>query len=122
MRAGAVTGMLLSCAVLVACSAVGSPRPRSTWTGPGGAEVVAYAGDKHCDWQSLTVLRLDDKRQYVRDPEGIVEKQWLASTYNAQATLPRDATNTGYNHDDEQLWLSADESAAFVVAPGGTEQ
>jgi hypothetical protein len=122
MRSMVLAVALLSAVTMAACSPVGSPEPRSTWTHPSAGTLVAYAGEEHCGWQSATVLRLDDNRQYVRDPEGVVSKQWLASVYDPRATLPADATKTGYTYDRQQLWLSIDESAAFIVDGTTTEQ
>ncbi|MGI5237296.1 hypothetical protein [Dactylosporangium sp. CA-139066] len=112
---------LLAILATAACSA-GGPAERSTWTGPSGPPLVAHAGEKHCDWESVTILRLDDDRQFVRDPEGVIDKQWLESAYDPHATLPADAKDTGYRHDGQRLWLDANGSAAYVVDGKTVEQ
>jgi hypothetical protein len=122
MRSAIRVVALVAAVAVAGCGSGGAPEARGTWTGPAGRQLTAYAGEEHCDWQSLTVLELDDQRRYVRDPDGLVGPEWLTGTYEPRATLPGDATNTGFTHGDQQLWLSSDKSAAYVVAGDATEQ
>jgi hypothetical protein len=114
--------LLLSALAAGGCSFSDGPQPRSTWTGGTAGELVAVAGEEHCDWESITILRLDQDREFVRDPEGVVGQEWLTTTYLRQTTLPADAKNTGYTHEQQALWLSADDSAAFVVEGATAER
>lgn len=76
--------------------------------------VASLAGPSHCDWTTVTFLVFND-RQYVRDPAGVFEVQ-LVIPYDPNADLPADASDTGYRRDDRQLWLSAAQTVAYVVA------
>lgn len=74
--------------------------------------VTTYRGAEHCDWESVTFLVFDD-RQYIRDPRGLLaEVVW----FDDGATLPADATDTGYHHDGLYLWISADQAVAYLAA------
>jgi hypothetical protein len=90
------------------------------WTDASGTVVPttkleAWRGPQHCDWQSMTFLTLG-KATYVRDPLPELH-EYVAAAYRAHTALPADAADTGYEHDGQRLWLSADEQLAYV----GTE-
>jgi len=73
--------------------------------------VTSYRGADHCGWKSVTFLTFED-RQYIRDPRGVLaDVVW----FDADATLPADATDTGYHHDGRQLWMSADGAVAYLI-------
>jgi len=77
--------------------------------------ITHYPGPEHCDWQDITFLSMGDGRtQYVGDRTGEFA-DLLETTYDGDAVLPEDATDTGYEYDDWHLWLVADRSAAYVV-------
>ena len=93
----------------------------TVWTDRDGARVpvarlTSYPGAEHCDWQDITFLELRDNT-YLRDPSGELSRS-THGRFVAHATLPRDATDTGYRHDGRELWLARDRSAAYLVAVG----
>jgi hypothetical protein len=88
----------------------GDPVPVST--------ITHYPGPEHCDWQDITFLSLGDGRTQYLGGEGTEEfvgHDLLTTTYDGDAALPDDATDTGYEYDDWHLWLAADRRAAYVV-------
>ncbi|WP_367319112.1 hypothetical protein [Streptomyces sp. HUAS ZL42] len=99
------------------------------WTDRNGNRVptttlVSHAGAEHCDWQSAHFLgtgRGKDHRQYVRDPDGVLESGMLTAPYDGDVRMPADAHDTGYRLDDWQLWLTDDRSTAYVRTPDGVE-
>lgn len=82
------------------------------------SRVRSFQGPEHCDWQDITFLSLGpegEAEQYLRDVHGeLVE--FLRTTYDATAVLPRTATDTGLQRDGRVLWLSADGDAAYLVS------
>lgn len=44
----------------------------------------------------------------------------LRSTYDEDATLPHEASNTGYRRDGRELWVTRD--AAYLVTGSGTQR
>jgi hypothetical protein len=88
----------------------GDPVPVST--------ITHYPGPEHCDWQDITFLSVADGRTQYLGGDGTEEsigQDLLTTTYDGDAALPDDATDTGYEYDDWHLWLAADRSAAYVV-------
>ena len=87
------------------------------WTDSSGQPVAtgtidSWRGPEHCDWQSMTFLELG-KATYVRQPRPDLA-DYFADPYRAHGSVPADAVDTGYEHDGQQLWLSADEQLAYV--------
>ncbi|OQR63981.1 hypothetical protein B6E66_11185 [Streptomyces maremycinicus] len=99
------------------------------WTDRHGERVAtttlsSYPGAEHCDWQTAHFLgtgRGAEYRQYVRDPEGVIDEDLLTSPYDGDVTLPADAHDTGYRHGDRRLWLTDDASTAYVRTSDGVE-
>lgn len=60
----------------------------------------------------MTFLYVPDAT-YVRDPLPDLGKH-VNGPYDGHATLPPDAVDTGFEHDGDHLWLSADDDRAFV--------
>jgi hypothetical protein len=97
------------------------------WTTADGArvptsEVTSFPGAEHCDWQDITFLWLgttgDEHRrqaEYLRDTSGEMA-DFLTTTYDGSATLPEDATDTGWRYDGRQLWLAERPRAAYLVS------
>jgi hypothetical protein len=78
-------------------------------------EIVSFAGAEHCDWQDITFLMLGGERkgrQFLRDATGELA-HLTRTTYDASATLPDDARDTGYQRDGRELWVASD--AAYLV-------
>jgi hypothetical protein len=61
-----------------------------------GEQGQILSGPEHCDWQDITVLSLGpegDAEQYLRHAHGELA-QFLQTTYDATAALPRTAIDT----------------------------
>lgn len=98
------------------------------WTDAAGervpvAEVLSFRGDRHCDWQDVTFLQVDEEpsaadprqaQEYFRDPEGVLAGH-LDGTFTGHARLPGDARDTGWRRAGRELWLVPDRSAAYLV-------
>ncbi len=108
--------------------------PGSRWYGPDGEEISqeaniinAITGPEHCDWQSAAMMHvgwplghdaadISESRQYLRDPEGVFERDSLMTTFDADIDLPPRAEYTGYRTDFMELWLAEkDDAAAYLV-------
>ena len=92
------------------------------WTDPHGKRlatdtVVSYTGPEHCDWQDITFLHVGGRKgdEYLRDVGGELQRS-LTTTYDGAATLPEDATDTGWQHDGRELWLGEAPRAAYLVS------
>ncbi|MFF1439131.1 hypothetical protein [Streptomyces sp. NPDC058295] len=99
------------------------------WTDRHGERVAtttlsSYPGAEHCDWQTAHFLgtgRGENHRQYVRDPDGVIDEDLLTSPYDGDAAMPADAHDTGYRYGDWRLWLTDDASTAYVRTSDGVE-
>jgi hypothetical protein len=78
--------------------------------------LTSYAGPEHCDWQDITFLIFAGST-YLRDSGGELA-DFLQGEFDADATLPADATDTGFRNAGRELWLERDRSAAYLVAVG----
>ena len=78
-------------------------------------QVLTLNGHEHCDTQSVTFLHYGRDEQFVRDPEGVLPREQLKGVYEARATLPDDAHDTGYHRDDWRLWIDRHGEAAYLV-------
>lgn len=76
--------------------------------------VTSFQGAKHCDWESVEFLSYQN-RTYVRDPRGVIEGIAFVAPYDGDSDLPGDAYDTAYHHAGRELWISADESMAYIV-------
>ena len=86
-------------------------------------DVQSFRGSEHCDWQDVTFLWLGSgrqKREFLRETDGELA-DFLHMAYDAAATLPSDATDTGLRRDGRQLWLAADRRAAYLVSLGNPD-
>jgi len=93
---------------------------------------IAAAG--HCGWQAATLLHLPLKlgatttssaetRQFVRDPKRVTPQAHLHGTLDLHATLPADATATGYRYQTLEIYLSpSDTDSVYLVAPAAVER
>lgn len=113
------------------------PYPGKAWTRGGvevpPTEIVAAAGPEHCGWQSATFLTLGwplgtrpqtaaGARQYVRDPRRVLPSR--LPPLELDATLPADASPTGYAHGPVRLYLapSDQDRAAYLVLGDSVER
>jgi len=78
----------------------------------------------HCGWQQARLLHIGEGvelRQYIGDPLGIMPAGSLLAPYDGDATLPAEATASGYRNGDLELWFVPDGQAIFVVGPDRVE-
>jgi len=100
----------------------------------GSQEIVTAAGPDHCRWGSATFLTIGwppgtkaltfaSARLYTRDPNGAVAPS-LRDALVRHATLPPDATSTGYRYGVLEIFVSPAEAdqGIYVVGPGGAER
>lgn len=84
--------------------------------------IQSAQGPTHCNWESATFLTLG-RQQYIRDPDGVVSggisNPSFRTTFDGNAALPVDATDTGYRLDGQALWMAADKLSAYVVGADG---
>ena len=90
--------------------------------------VRSFHGAEHCSWTDITFLLIgaDVRRAdwYVRDATGEFP-QLLRGEFDPEATLPTDGKFTGWSRGGQQLWLSRDNEAAYLVDsedPGAVER
>ncbi|MGQ0847055.1 MAG: hypothetical protein ACT4QF_23295 [Sporichthyaceae bacterium] len=107
-------------------------------------KVSSYIGAGHCNHQSVVSLTINGgrsldtpgRRSFARDPEGLLLRLWLESGkptneyyrgwadaqrgFDAHATLPEDATDTGFRRGGVALWTAGD--AAYLVGGDRTER
>ena len=83
--------------------------------------VRSFRGAEHCEWTDITFLLIgpDERRAdwYVRDPTGEL-RDYQRGAFDPGATLPDGATSTGWSRGGRELWLAADEQAAYLVDAG----
>lgn len=99
------------------------------WTDRGGHRVAttvlsSYEGAEHCGWESAHFLgmgRDKDSRQYVRDPQGVMEGEMLTAPYDGDVRMPAGAHDTGYRYNDWQLWLTDGKATAYMRTSDGVE-
>lgn len=97
------------------------------WTDASGRRVAttrlaSSPGPEHCSWQDTTFLSIDGGdlnggQTYLEHPQDSLYPDYLTVAYTAQADLPDDAQDTGYQYDGRRLWLAPDHSGAFVGTP-----
>jgi hypothetical protein len=80
--------------------------------------VHSFQGAEHCDWTGITFLligpREDRADWYVRDTSGELS-DFLSGKFDDAASLPKDATSTGWRRSGRQLWIGPDKEAAYLV-------
>ena len=101
---------------------VAESRGFEVWTDPGGrrvsTRVVSSRTGGDCLTGGIRILELGrgdpagPERTYLAHPESYPEA--VREPYREGVALPADATDTGYLHGREHLWLSADQERAYV--------
>ncbi len=80
-------------------------------------------GPEHCGMQSARVIATgspvgarytnsSDDMEYVRDPNNVF---LLDQIFDADATLPAEAVDTGYRTEDTQLWIVPDDDSSIYL-------
>ncbi|SNT37869.1 hypothetical protein SAMN05421812_105147 [Asanoa hainanensis] len=128
--------VILFLLLLSGCTRQETPySPAEQWTRDGAAVssdvISSHNGDRQCDWEAARFLRLSfpvysaptgqsKVAQYVRDPEGVLDRADLRDAFQSAATLPSDARSTGYRRDDTELWLADSDRhrVAYLVRQG----
>lgn len=82
--------------------------------------IMSSRGPEHCGWESATFLRVDG-HGYISDPQGVLGGRGFVAPFDADAELPSDAIDTGYQQQGRRLWLSNDRLIAFVVTADRVE-
>nr|MDT0663349.1 hypothetical protein [Micromonospora sp. DSM 115978] len=126
-------GALVVGVLLMAGCGADDGLPTGDWRHNGAevsaAKIESYAGDDHCDWQEAHFLHVvwplsgesGQRRQFVRDPEGVTGVPELRQGFRADAELPTDAAPTGYENDGTELWLAGSDQdvRAYLVSESG---
>jgi hypothetical protein len=80
--------------------------------------IRSFQGAEHCSWTDITFLLLGREETadwYVRDISAEFSGL-LRTTFSDEAALPADASDTGLRREGRQLWIAADEKAAYLVS------
>jgi hypothetical protein len=113
--------------------------PGYAWTRNGrpvsGLELATFAGPDHCDSGSATYLIIgwppgtvaptaSEARLYIRDQYGVMLDARYQRLLEPRATLPSDATPTGYRYGSIEIYLSPSDQdeAIYVVGPSSAER
>ena len=83
--------------------------------------IQSSQGPEHCDWDSTTFLHLKGDT-FIRDPKGVLPRDWFSVTFDDDVTLPEDVDDTGYRLDRQRLWVAADRSAAYIATENAVER
>jgi len=91
--------------------------PMEVWLDADGNRVptsiiTSFRGAEHCGWESVTYLIFEDE-QFISDPRGVIEVPYV-TPYDDDTDLPVDAVDTGYRHDDRELWMSPNGQVAYL--------
>ena len=101
------------------------PNGRTRVDGQFPLTIDLEAGPAHCDWTDVRFLDLvwplgsvvtgysDGVRQYVWDPGGS-HGFALNGTPERDAVPPEDVVDTGYRHDEVELWIAASNAERYV--------
>jgi hypothetical protein len=95
--------------------------PLRIWTDVTGervltSQVTTLRGAEHCGWQDVIYLQMGE-RVYLG---GEVPRELWGSLVEVPAIdveMPPDAVDTGLDSGEVALWMSPDESMAYVVSP-----
>lgn len=98
------------------------------------AGVETFTGPTHCGWESVEFIQLpkdlvpvrhpdDQWVDFARDTEGALNEGMVDGTYQADTTLPPEATDTGLTTEYGALWFVPDNNdAVYLVQPDGSVQ
>ena len=132
-RSGEVTRVLVLLVVAllgVGCGGPAGALSETQWRTLDGAAVDedvlnVIQGPQHCDWQSSLWLHLGwppgtaagsmrNKRQYVRDPEGVLPPESTRPSLDLDTRLPPEARPAGFRSDEAELWFGPDRGSRAV--------
>ncbi len=98
--------------------------PLEVWVDAAGERVptsrlTTFPGAEHCDWEGVIYLSFEDRIYLGGDvPRELLS--YLVAPPENDIALPTDSVDTGYTSGDVALWMSRDESLAYLVAPDRT--
>lgn len=109
------------------------PYPGQSWYRDGrkvpATEVSLHAGPEHCGWQDAAFLGGSALTKpgegpvaWVRDPDGVLDRPEVQQAFQAKATLPADATSTGYHLFAVELWTAPSDDGEFVYLVNGHDR
>lgn len=99
-----------------------------------GLVLDVYFGEDHCDWGDIAFMDLawpigtvvhespfrnPNVRQYVRNPEAGHPHIGFPEVYDPDASLPRDAYDTGFHRGDWHVWVSPSQAEQFIYVAKG---
>lgn len=107
-------GSVLITLVLASCG--------QAWADASGHTLPESPGSEHCEMEEMTFLFYDDT-QYVRDPGNELEESQgqVAQNWDGDASMPDDASFTGFKKGEAELWRSPSVRAVFVKTPSTVE-
>lgn len=82
------------------------------------ARVQAFPGQDFCEFDGTEFFQTGGRSRpltYVRDPRHQLTK-YLRVPFDASATLPGRAIDTGLHRDGRELWFGSDDGAAYLVS------
>jgi len=107
------------------------PDGERVWANGDGMILVDWPGPDHCGWQAARSMNIAETlpfwgavhsgKDYWSDPTNVLPAGMLLTSYNGDADLPQDATDSGYRHEDLELWLVPDDHAVYLVGPDRVE-
>lgn len=102
-----------------------TPSAQERWQGkdgkrPPAAVLSESPGPRHCGWEDMLFLTWQD-RSFVRDTGGELAEV-TAGRFEAAASLPPGAMDTGYRSGGRELWTAASDPDAVYVRSMGTAE
>lgn len=101
------------------------------WSDAAGWILLDRPGPEHCGWQSARSLNVPETlpfwgsthsgSDYWADPDGVLLPDESLPAYDEDAEVPDVATDSGYRHEDLELWFVPDGRAIYVVSPDHVE-
>ncbi len=98
--------------------------PVTVWTDDSGVRVStetirSHKGPAHCGFESATWLYVG-RQLFFRDPKHVMA-DWVSTTYDADASNPKRAEDSGYRSGETQLWIDP-KGDAYLVGPDRVER
>ena len=102
---------------------------KPVWTADGERtrDVLMRRGPAHCDWDRMIFLWVprpsgEDRTVFVRDPSGAASYFRLVGSFEPSATMPADATFSGYRADGVELWFARSAPDSAYLTDGTTTE
>lgn len=90
-------------------------------------EIAVFQGGEHCGWESVRFLEFHSESdgvsmQFIRDPNGNVRTDPLPESFEESVERPDDATFTGWNTGDREVWVGNEREYAYVGTDEDSER